>query len=72
LEGRAIFITHGASDTRLSADYAYDLAQAVRENGGDVDPWIVPDTEHILAILEHPEAYEQRLVAFFEEVLSGS
>ena len=35
LDGRPIFITHGTGDTRLSVQYASDLAAAVRADGGD-------------------------------------
>ena len=34
LNGRPFFITHGDADTRLSVQYAYDLAEAINANGG--------------------------------------
>jgi uncharacterized protein len=69
LNGRPIFITHGTADTRLSVEYAHDLAEAVREHGGTVDPWIVEGAEHTQAIELEPAEYERRLDAFFESSL---
>jgi dipeptidyl aminopeptidase/acylaminoacyl peptidase len=66
LHGRPLFITQGTADTRLSVQYATDLANAYRAAGGTVDPWIVPGSEHTAAIVDHPAEYEQRLVAFFD------
>jgi dipeptidyl aminopeptidase/acylaminoacyl peptidase len=69
LDGRPIFITHGTSDTRLSVQYAYDLAEAVQADGGTVDPWIVEGAEHVEAIFTHAAEYEERLAVFFRESL---
>lgn len=70
LDGRPVFIAHGDADTRLSVQYAYDLADAMRAHGWQVEPWIAPGSEHVLAMFEHHEEYEARLVAFFREHLS--
>jgi dipeptidyl aminopeptidase/acylaminoacyl peptidase len=72
LDGRPIFITHGTADTRLSVQYAYDLADAVRADGGTVDPWILEGAEHTKALELEPVEYERRLDAFFESALSGA
>ena len=69
LDGRPIFITHGDQDKRLSVQYAIDLANAVRASGGTVDPWIVPGSDHIMAMYDHTADYEQKLLAFFEQQL---
>jgi len=66
LHGRPLFITQVTADTRLSVQYATDLANEYRAAGGTVDPWIVPGSEHIAAIVDHPAEYEQRLDAFFD------
>lgn len=71
LHGRPIFITHGSADSRLSVRYASDLAQAVRANGGTVEPWIIDGAEHTEAILLQPADYERRLDAFFDAALAG-
>ena len=69
LDGRPIYITHGSADTRLSVEYASDLADAVRTHGGTVDPWIVDGAEHVKAITLETAEYERRLDAFFETAL---
>ncbi len=65
LHGRPLYIVHGTADSRLSTQYANDLAVAYRAGGGKVEPWIVDGSEHIKSILDHPGDYEQRLSTFF-------
>ena len=72
LNGRPVYITHGAADTRLSVQYAADLADAIRAQGGTVDPWIIPDADHIRGIFLQPQEYERRLVAFFQTYLGAN
>ena len=50
--------------------YAYDLAEAINANGGEVEPWIVPGSGHVQAMFDHPADYEERLVAFFRDSLT--
>src|SRR4029077_4202714 len=69
LHGRPIFITHGTADSRLSVQYASDLAAAVRAHGGTVEPWIVEGAEHTQAIVQDTAEYERRLAAFFTDTL---
>ena len=69
LNGRPVFITHGTADQRLSVTYANELAADIRAAGGTVDPWIVPGSGHIDAIVGHTDEYEQRLVAFFDSTI---
>jgi len=71
LNGRPIFITHGATDRRLSVQYASDLAAADRANGGTLDPWIVPGADHTQAIVLEPAEYERRLDAFFDSTIGA-
>ncbi len=71
LDGRPIFIAHGTGDTRLSVQYASDLAAAVRAAGGTVEPWLVDGAEHTQAIVEETAEYERRLAAFFTSALRG-
>jgi dipeptidyl aminopeptidase/acylaminoacyl peptidase len=66
LDGRPIFITHGAADTHIKPAYSLQLADAVRADGGTVEPWIVPGAEHSRAITIETAAYEAKLVAFFD------
>jgi fermentation-respiration switch protein FrsA (DUF1100 family) len=69
LGGRPVFITHGTADTRLSVAYAGELAAAVRQGGGSVDPWIVQGVGHIDAVSKMAAEYERRLVDFFKRAL---
>lgn len=66
---RPLYITHGTADTRLSVQYAYDLAAAANANGNPVEPWIVEGMDHVQAMFNFPEDYETRLIAFFTEHL---
>lgn len=64
--GRPVFITHGTGDTRLSVDYAYDLFAATDDTA---ELWILDDFEHVEAIYNARDEYEERLVTFFGEAL---
>lgn len=72
LDGRPIFITHGSADTRLSVQYALDLASAVAADGGSVQAWIVDGAEHTQAIVVQTAEYERRLDAFFDAALGAA
>ncbi|MFN8373312.1 MAG: prolyl oligopeptidase family serine peptidase [Anaerolineae bacterium] len=72
LNGRPIYITHGTADTRLSVQYAYDLAAAVNAAGGSVEPWIIDGAGHVEAIFLQPDEYERRMVEFFNAALGVS
>ncbi|MBI1280741.1 MAG: alpha/beta fold hydrolase [Anaerolineaceae bacterium] len=71
LNHRPLFITHGSADTRLTVQYAYDLAAAAKANGEDIQPWIVEGSEHVRAMFNHTAEYEQKLVAFFKASLAA-
>lgn len=71
LNNRPVFITHGTADTRLSVQYAYDLAAAAKASGETIEPWIVEGSEHVRAMFNHTAEYEQKLVAFFKASLGG-
>lgn len=71
LNGRPFFITHGDQDKRLSVQYAYELAEAAQAQGQTIEPWIVIDSEHIMAMFNHTAEYETRLVDFFQKALNG-
>lgn len=71
LNGRPIFITHGTADTRLSVDYASDLAEAVSAAGGTPGVWIIDGATHVQAMFIETEEYERRLVEFFDGALQG-
>jgi dipeptidyl aminopeptidase/acylaminoacyl peptidase len=65
LNGRPLYIVHGTADTRLSVQYANDLAAEYRTSGGTIEPWIVEGSGHTEAIVDHAAEYERRLVSFF-------
>lgn len=69
IDGRPFYITHGTEDTRLSVQYAYDLANALTSDGGTIEPWIVEGSGHVQAMLDLPEDYEERLITFFRASL---
>jgi dipeptidyl aminopeptidase/acylaminoacyl peptidase len=71
LDGRPIYITHGGADAHISADFAGQLADAVRADGGSVEPWIIAAAGHTRAITIETAEYDRRSVAFFTEALGA-
>ena len=69
LTGRRVYITHGRQDRTLPVDHAHTLAACAQQNGVKLDTWLDPETDHLYAMLEHTDDYEQRLTAFFNEAL---
>ncbi|MGD8682708.1 MAG: alpha/beta fold hydrolase [Chloroflexota bacterium] len=69
LDGRHLFITHGALDDVTFVSHAYELLDAARASDVLVDAWIVPDAGHVQAMFLHPQEYQQRLGRFFEATL---
>ncbi len=69
LNGRPFFITHGDADQRLSVQYAYDLAAALRAQGRQIEPWILHGSGHVGGMFDYPVPYENRLVTFFSKSL---
>lgn len=66
LNGRPVFITHGAADTRMPVQHADMLAVAAQaETGAAAEVWIVPDSEHIRAMYTATADYERHLLDFF-------
>lgn len=71
LAGRPIFITHGEEDERINIRYGHELADAAVEAGSTPSTWFVPGSGHTKAMIDHPDEYERRLVAFFRNSLAG-
>ena len=65
LAGRPFFIVHGLADTTILPHNAIDLARAAAAGGTPVEPWLVPQAEHVRAMLLQPERYEAALLGFF-------
>ena len=63
---RAVLIIHGERDTRMPWRQAKALFEAARE---PKEFWMVPDAEHLGAHQTDPQAYERRLVQFFDTYL---
>jgi dipeptidyl aminopeptidase/acylaminoacyl peptidase len=45
------------------------LAAAIRDGGGEVEPWILPGVIHVRAAFVATAEYERRLVDFFSSAL---
>ncbi|HET9085827.1 MAG TPA: alpha/beta fold hydrolase [Candidatus Limnocylindrales bacterium] len=70
MTGRDLYITHGAADERLSVRYASTLTAAARDSDVRVTTWIVPAAGHTKAMGLVPDAYERRLIGFFQGALA--
>jgi dipeptidyl aminopeptidase/acylaminoacyl peptidase len=71
LDGRPIYITHGSADTHIFVHFAWDLAAAVNESGGSVEPWIIDGAGHTRGITMETAEYDRRSVAFFSAALGA-
>jgi uncharacterized protein len=70
--GRPLAIVHGAADDFLPWRFADDLEAAAGASGVDLrEHWIVPEAGHARSVVEEPEAYERRMVAFFAGTLGA-
>jgi dipeptidyl aminopeptidase/acylaminoacyl peptidase len=70
--GRPFAIVHGAADDFLPWRFAGELRAAAEAGGVDLrEYWIVPEAGHARSVVEEPEAYERRLVAFFAGALGA-
>ena len=70
MSGRALYITHGQADERLSVGYGRALGKEAEAAKVDVTTWIVPGAGHTKAMCLVPDEYEARLSGFFESVLA--
>lgn len=71
LAGRPFFIVHGLSDTTIRPHNAVDLAADAAHGGTAVEPWLIPNSEHVREMLLVPDRYRDRLVAFFSAALGA-
>lgn len=69
---RAVYLTHGTADERLSVVYSEELDAEFEAQGGDSELWIVPDMAHVEAIYGFRDEYRERMISFFRENLSVS
>jgi len=71
LDGRPIFITHGSADQHLFVHFATDLADAVENDGGRVEPWIIEGAGHTRGITLQTAEYDRLSVEFFTRALGS-
>lgn len=67
--GRPLFIIHGTADSRISVDQTRELETLAQQNNANLIVWIPEGVEHVGAVFDLPQEYEQRLVEFFRAAL---
>lgn len=67
--GRPLFIVHGTADSRISVDQTRELDALAKQTGANLTVWIPEGVEHVGAVFDLPQEYEQRLVEFFTAAL---
>jgi alpha-beta hydrolase superfamily lysophospholipase len=72
LAGRPVDIVHGTADATILVEEGIRLAEAATRGGSPVDPWILDGGRHVEAAFLAPDAYEQRVVAFFRDHLGSA
>ncbi|MBA2373015.1 MAG: alpha/beta fold hydrolase [Chloroflexi bacterium] len=70
LDGRALYITHGTADARLSVEYGHRLEAAARAHAVLVEAWYVDRARHTEASKSEVGEYERRLVGFLTRSLA--
>jgi dipeptidyl aminopeptidase/acylaminoacyl peptidase len=71
LDGRPLAIVHGMADTRVPVKHAEMLAAAIRDAGGAVEPWFLPNGTHVRAAFVATAEYERRIADFFSAALGA-
>lgn len=59
-----MFIIHGEADSTCTVDMGQALFDAKKEGYKEI--WIEPETEHVRIFDDHPDKYEQKVMAFIE------
>ena len=70
--GRALFIVHGTADARIHVRHSYQLQARAEAANARAVFWFPQDVGHIQSASAFTAEYEQRLVAFFGENLTGN
>ena len=68
LGSRPVLLIHGMNDTLIPVAHAYRLQQAGAANP-HLQLWVAPAAEHVRAFRVYPDAYLQRVFAFFDQNL---
>ena len=67
--GYPVLVIHGQADTRIPVEHGVRIHLA---SHSDSELWLVPDVDHVDAFLTLPEAYAERVTAYFEERLGAT
>lgn len=66
---RPVLIIHGSVDNRLSDDCGRRLLEAAGENA---TLWYVSGSKHLALYEEQPQAYQERVIGFFDRTLNNT
>ena len=66
---RRLYVVHGLADSWIGPHHARRLADIAEEREVDVTTWLVPEADHVEAMLMHPDEYRERMVGFFSKAL---
>lgn len=69
--GRAVYLTHGTADERLSVDFSHRLTEIAQQTDPSFEPWLVEGMGHVEAVWEFTDEYETRLVTFFTQAFAS-
>jgi dipeptidyl aminopeptidase/acylaminoacyl peptidase len=67
--GRPIFIVHETGDTRVSVNQTRELVALAQEKVANVSVWMPDGVEHVGAMFDFTNTYQQDLVSFFKAAL---
>ena len=70
LDGRELFITHGALDDATYVSHAYELLEAAQAAGANAEIWVAADAGHVDTMFVALDEYEVRVADFFEGVFA--
>jgi uncharacterized protein len=66
---RPVYIVHTRADTRIDVKQSEQLAAAAQSAGVNVTTWFPEYGEHVQTPAVYPEAFEERMAAFFQKAL---
>ena len=72
LDGRDLFIAHGALDDATYVSHAHELLAAAQAAGVDADMWVDVSAGHVDSVFLSQDEYEARVGAFFEGAFATS
>lgn len=72
LDGRDLFIAHGALDDATYVSHAHELLAAAQAAGVEADMWVDVSAGHVDSVFLSQDEYEARVGAFFEGAFATS